>query len=210
MGRYKMTQFAELYACLYAKEFPAQALLRLRPDLRDKPFLVMEGEPPLQQVCSLNRKASKLGVAGGMTQVEVDTFPSVELLSRSVKEEAAAKAVLLDCAGGFSPRIEDRSEDYAFLCVIDIAGTEKLFGPPEVLARALLNHVRMLGITGCVTVSSNFHSAVCLAKGLSPSSSIKIVPRGEESAALTSLPLTVLDLTTEQAETFSLWGISTL
>jgi protein ImuB len=80
-----MTKRAELYACLYAKEFPAQALLRLRPDLRDKPFLVMDGEPPLQQVCSLNRKASKLGAAGEMTQVEVDTFPSVELLRGSVK-----------------------------------------------------------------------------------------------------------------------------
>jgi protein ImuB len=205
-----MTKHCELYACLYVKEFPAQALLRLRPNLREKPFIVMEGEPPLQQVCSLNRKANRLGVSRGMTQVEVDTFPSVELLSRSVKEETAAKASLLECVGGFSPRVEDRSEDYAFLCVIDIAGTEKLLGPPEALARALLNQVRMLGITGCVTVSSNFHSAVCLAKGLSPSSSIKIVRRGEESVALTSLPITVLDLTTEQAETFSLWGISTL
>src|SRR5271170_2691115 len=106
-----------------------------------------------------------------MTQVEVDTFPSVEPLSRSVKEEAGAKAILLECAGRFSPRVEDRSEDYAFLCVIDIAGTEKLLGPPEVLARSLLNQVKALGITGCVTVCSNFHSVVSLAKGLSPASS---------------------------------------
>ena len=204
-----MTKHSELYACLYVKEFPAQALLRLRPNLREKPFVVMEGEPPLQQVCSLNRKASRLDVSRGMTQVEVDTFPSVELLSRSVKEEAAAKAKLLECVSGFSPRVEDRSEDCAFLCVIDIAGTEKLLGPPEILARALLNQVGALDITGCVAVSSNLHSAVYLVKGLSPSR-IKIVPPGEESAALTSLPITVLDLTTEQAETFSLWGISTL
>src|SRR5271156_5604482 len=112
MGRQPMTKYSELYACLYVKEFPAQTLLRLRPDLRDKPFVVMEGEPPLQQVCALNRKAGKLGVARAMTQVEVDTFPSVELLSRSMKEEAAAKAAMLECAGGFSPRVEDRSDDY--------------------------------------------------------------------------------------------------
>jgi protein ImuB len=210
MGRSPMTKHCELYACLYVKEFSAQALLRLRPNLSEKPFIVMEGEPPLQQVCSLNRKATKLGVSRGMTQVEVDTFPSVELLSRSVKEEATAKAALLECVGGFSPRIEDRSEDYAFLCVIDIAGTEKLFGPPKALTRTLLNQVGALGMTGCVAVCSNFHSAVYLAKGLPPSSNIKIVSPGEESAALTSLPITVLDLTTEQAETFSLWGISSL
>lgn len=205
-----MTKHSELYACLYVKEFPAQALLRLRPDLRDKPFLVMEGDPPLQQVCALNRKASGLGVARGMTQVEVDTFPSIELLSRSLKEEAATKAILLECAGGFSPRVEDRSETYAYLCVIDIAGTEKLLGSPEILARSLLNQVKALGITGCVTVCGNFHSAVSLAKGLAPTATIKIVPSEEEPSALASLPLTVLGLTIEQAETFSLWGISTL
>ena len=44
-----MMKPAELYACIYAKEFPAQALLRLRPELREKPCVVMEGEPPLQQ-----------------------------------------------------------------------------------------------------------------------------------------------------------------
>ena len=57
-----MTKSAEIYACLYVREFPAQALLRLRPDLRNKPCVVMEGEPPLQEVCSLTRKARQLGV----------------------------------------------------------------------------------------------------------------------------------------------------
>src|SRR5271170_2404418 len=75
VGRPPMTKHSELYACLYVKEFPAQVLLRLRPNLREKPSIVMEGEPPLQQVCSLNRKAGRLGVSRGMTQVEVDTFP---------------------------------------------------------------------------------------------------------------------------------------
>ena len=87
-----MNQPAELYACLYAKEFPAQALLRLRPELHSKPCVVMKGEPPLQQVCSLNTKARLLGMTHGMTRVEVDTFPALVLLSRSHKEEMAVKA----------------------------------------------------------------------------------------------------------------------
>jgi protein ImuB len=106
--------------------------------------------------------AISLGMVRGMTQVEVDTFSDVTVLPRSLSEEAAAKAVLLECAGGFSPRVEDRSEDSAFLCVIDIAGTKGLFGPPETLARNLLARVRALGITACVAVSGNFHAAVAL------------------------------------------------
>ncbi len=171
----------------------------------------MEGEPPLQQVCSLNMRARALGVVHGMTQVEVDTFPSVAVLSRSPGEETAAKAVLLECAGAFSPRVEDRSEDSAFLCVIDIAGTGKLFGPPEALARNLLDRAQSTWHHGLLLPSA----AIFMPRSLWPKDclhelAVRVVPAGEEGAALASLPLSVLDLTEEQAETFSLWGIRTL
>jgi protein ImuB len=205
-----MSKPAELYACLYAKEFPAQALLRLRPELRDKSCVVMEGAPPLEQVCSLTRKARIAGLVRGMTRVEVETFPTVTILTRLHKEEAATKSVLLECAGGFSPRVEDKSEDGAFLCVIDIAGTGGLFGPPESLTRNLLTRVRSLGITACITVSHNFHAAISLAKGLSPQTAVRVIPIGEDAAALCTLSLAVLDITVEQSDTFDLWGIRTL
>src|SRR5277367_5215560 len=178
MGRWSMTKHAELYACLYAREFPAQALLRLKPDLYDKPCVVMAGDPPLQQVCSLNKKARTLGIIHGMTQVEVDTFPSVIVLPRSPSTEELTKTILLECAGGFSPRVECRSLDGAFLCVMDIAGTKNLFGPPEALAQNLLARVRALGVTACIAVSSNFHAAIAIAKGLSPKRAIKVVSFG--------------------------------
>jgi len=204
-----MTKPPEVYACLFVKEFPAQALLRLRPELRDKPCVVMEGEPPLQAVCSLTRKARDLGMAYGMTRVEVDTFSGIAALQRSLKEETAAQEVLLECADCFSPRIENSRYDRSFLCVLDIAGTTALFGPPETLAKTLLTRVNALGISACVAVSGNFHAAVSVAKAPLPLS-VRVIPTGEESTALAALPLTVLDLSEKQAETFSLWGIRTL
>jgi protein ImuB len=204
-----MNASVELYACLFAREFPAQALLRLRPELRERAFVVIEGEPPLQSVCSLNSKARNVGVVRGMTRVEVDMFPSVVVISRSLKEEAATKAALLECAGAFSPRIEDRSDHHSFVCVIDIAGTEKLFGPPSILTQNLLQHVKALGISACATMSSSFFAAHCLARGTSRTDVIVIAP-GQESAALASLPLSVLNLSEEDAETFTSWGIHTL
>ncbi len=205
-----MMQPAELYACVYAKEFPTQAMLRLRPDLRDKPCVVMEGDPPLQYVCSCNAKAHLLGVDAGMTHVEMETFPSVTVLRRSRAEETAAKAVMLECAGTFSPRVEDVSDDSTFLCVADIAGTEKLFGPPITLAKCLRERIHALGVVASIAVSSNFHAAVCLVRGRSSRTDVAFIPSGEERAALATLPLAVLDLSHEQAETFALWGIQTL
>lgn len=57
-----------------------------------------------------------------------ETQASILLLTqRSHKEEAAVRRFLLECAGTFSPRVEERDEKSAFLCVIDIAGTENPF-----------------------------------------------------------------------------------
>jgi protein ImuB len=124
-------------------------------------------------------------------------------------EEEAAKAALLECGGLFSPRLEAGSRDRAYFCVLDIAGMEKLFGPPAALARSLLKRVKTLGIGASIAISSNFHAAVCLARSEASRMGISIIPQGAESAALAPLPLTVLDLSEEHAETFSLWGIRT-
>jgi protein ImuB len=210
LGRSQMTAPAKLYACVYVTEFPAQALLRLRPELRHQPCVVMEGDPPSQSVCSLNLKAKVAGTTHGMTRVEIETLPSVTVLSRSRNEEHAAKAALLDLAGSFSPRVEDHSSDSASVFVIDIAGTKKLFGSPQQFGNTLFSSIHALGITARIAVSSNVHASICLAKGMSLRSTVMIVPFGQESAALSNLPLRVFHLSEEQAETFASWGIRTL
>lgn len=219
MGRWRVRAFpyssrtprpAELYACVYARQFPAQAMVRLRPELRAQPFAVLAGEPPLQQVCSCNSQARRLGALPGMTRVEMDTFPSVTLLGRSPGEEAAARAALLECAGTFTPSIEDHSNAGSFLCVLDIAGTKKLHGPPETLGNALLSRIRALGIECTIAIAGNFHAAICLARGIFTKNRVTVVAHREERAALESLPLKVLDLAEEHAETLSAWGIHTL
>jgi protein ImuB len=205
-----MRRIPELYACLYVKEFPAQALLRLRPDIGSQACVVLEGEPPEQTVCSMNPRARVLGAERGMTRVEVDTLPPLHILTRSPKQEAAAKTALLECTGGFSPRVEDRSTDNAFIAVIDIAGTDSLFGPSDQLGKTLLNRIRALGVSAVVAVSGNFHAAVSLAKGLSGKARIHVIPCGREQGALAALPISVLDLSEAHAETFDLWGIDNL
>jgi protein ImuB len=202
-----MSALKELYACLYAREISAQALLRLRPELRDRPCVVMEGEAPLERVCSLNMKARRLGVQRGMTRVELDMFPSVVALARSLVEEKVVRAVVLECAGTFSPRVEDQSEGSTLLYVLDIAGTERLLGSPEQLAQAMLRRLRELGLMASVTVCGNLRAGVCLARGRG---NTRVVGRGEIATELAALPLSVLDLSEQQAETFELWGIRSL
>jgi len=200
----------ELYLCVFIKEFPAQALLRMRTELRSKPVAVLDGEAPFQQVCSLNKLARALGAAPGMSRAEMESFPAAMLLKRSIAEEQSARSALLECAGSFSPRIEQVSDDHAFLCVMDIAGTEKLFGSPMDVAVRVRQTFASIGISCSATVSANFHAAVCLAKGSTANKAPLIVLAGKERQALAPLPLSVLQLSIELAGTFAQWGVATL
>jgi protein ImuB len=212
-----------LYACVHAAEFPSQALLRLRPDLQSLPVAVLEGRAPLEQVCSMNRNARQLGAATGMTRLEAEALAGqsggLRLLPRSLEGEAAARAVLLECAASFSPRIEDGSKDAAgdarkaagtgtaWALVLDIAGTERLFGPPRALAERLRNALKAAGFRASIAVSANFHTARMLAAS---SRGITVIPSGEQALALASLPVALLAIPDSHAETLALWGIRTL
>jgi protein ImuB len=196
-----------LYACIHAAEFPAQSLLRLRPELESLPVAVLDGRPPMQILCSLNHHAHLEGASLGMSRLEAEAIVNLRLLQRSIETEVATRAVLLECAAQFSPRIEFLSQPNAAGCVLDITGTERLFGPPETLAQRLRASLQAAGLRASVAVSTNFHTARLKA---AVSRGITVIPNGQESAALAKLPLSVLDLPADHAETFILWGIRTL
>src|ERR1700761_8166800 len=117
-----MRMSTELYACICAEEFPAQALLRLRTDMAVEAVAVLDGKPPLETVCSLNRAARMKGAELGMTRLECETIEGLHRLARSLETEAAAQTVLLECAAQFSPRIEAVHSGTDRGCVLDIAG----------------------------------------------------------------------------------------
>ena len=239
-----------LYACAWAAEFPAQALLRLRTDWQTEPAVVLDGRAPEEWVCSLNRLATRMGAVAGMTRLEAESMlglppqrrgpvvppqearsgflgtpvvggPGLRLLKRSAESEAAARAVFLECAAKFSPRIEDacagepcadaRSDEARrpAVCafVLDIAGTERLFGPPAQFAGRLRNELAASGFRASIAVSTNYHAARMKAASIH---GIAVVPEGAEAEALAKLPITALDLDEEHTATFAQWGIGTL
>jgi len=196
-----------LYACIHAAEFPAQALLRLRTEFDAEPVAVVEGRVPMETVCALNRQARLKGAVLGMPRLEAEGIQGLRLLPRSTETETAARTVLLECAAQFSPRLEEVSRGTACACVLDITGTERLFGPPEMLAERLREALANAGFRVSVAVSANFHAArlkAAAARG------ITVIPKKQEATALGKLSLALLDLPADHAETFAIWGICTL
>jgi protein ImuB len=196
-----------LFACVHAAEFPAQALLRLRPELQTEPVVVMEGRPPHEFVCAMNVHAVRRGATLGMTRLDAEGMPGLRLLARSPEMEAAARMVLLECAAKYSPRIEEVSEGTSCAFVLDIAGTERLFGPPARLADRLRDELATAGFRASIAISVNFDTARMKAAG---SRGVNVIPEGAEAVALAKLPITALRLEAEHLETFATWGIHTL
>jgi len=207
----------QLYACVFAAEFPAQALLRLRTDWQTEAVVVMDGRAPQEWVCAMNRPAERKGAAVGMTRLEAENVAGLRLLKRSAESEAAARAVFLECAAKFSPRIEEAGYDAIsadgasrqteFALALDIAGTERLFGPPQRLAERLRDELAGAGFRAAVAVSANYDAARMKAASIR---GIAVIPEGAEAKALSALPIAALGLDEERAATFGLWGIDTL
>jgi len=220
-----------LYLCAHAAEFPAQALLRLRADWQTNAVVVMDGSAPQEWVCSMNRLAEQRGVAVGMTRLEAESVTGLRLLKRSAENETAARKVFLECAAKFSPRIEEAGLTEAqsigidrfsqaskckgsaapipteYALVLDIAGTERLFGRPVQLAERVRDELAEAGFRASVAVSANYDAARMKAAEIR---GIAVIPEGEEARALAKLPLAALGLDEDYAATFALWGIGTL
>jgi protein ImuB len=198
---------SELYLCVHAAEFPAQALLRLRSDLTIGPVVVMDGAAPHEFVCAMNAHALRRGAAKGMSRLDVEGLTGLTLLARSEESEAAARMVVLERAAKFSPRVEEVGAGSACAFVLDIAGTDRLFGPPEKLATRLKDDLAAAGFRASIAVSGNFHAARMKA---SWSRGIHVIADGAEAVALAKLPLAALGLEENPRETFAIWGIRTL
>jgi protein ImuB len=195
------------FACIYVPDFPVEALLRAEPGLRSQALAVLEGKTPLQTIFALNEKARHAGVSLGMTKLQVEACSDLVLRPRSLLQEAAAHAALLDCAQSFSPRVEDAGCDTVLL---DLAGLEPLFGPLPKIARDVARRASDLGLEANIAVASNPDTAVLAALGFS---GVIVIPEGREAEQLGNLPLEVLFTGGHDLQTLDVlerWGIRNL
>lgn len=197
-----------MFACLHAPDFPVQAALLAEPgegreNLWRLPVAILDGPSNLLKVFALNDAARDAGIKVGMTKPQAEICGTAVLRQRAPEKEDEAQTSLLECAGDFSPRFEFTAPGTV---VLDVAGTEKLFGSPQKLACKIAVRTKQAGFHLCIGVASNPDAALLAAKGFR---GITIIPEGEEANALASLHVGNLPLTPELAEVLEAWGIRT-
>jgi protein ImuB len=117
---------------------------------------------------------------------------------------ADSAATLLQCAGTFSPRVENTS---AGTVVFDVEGLKRLFGGYSEIAGRIRAQARAAGLEANIAIAANADAAVCAARGFA---GVTVIPRGAEAARLSDLPVGTLAPSAEMLETLERWGIRTL
>lgn len=202
---------AELYLCLHLRDFAAQTLACGHAALRSRMVAVLSGKPPLEYVFALNQRAREEGLELGMSRIQAESFAGAVLLMRDRAQEEKAFAEIVCCADRFSPRVQaiaaPGESSSGVTLILDVANSERLLGTAPHMAEMLLNEIRALGYEASIAASRNACTAVLAARGRP---GITIIAAGDEANSLAPLPLSVLKLPAEQAETLDVWGIRTL
>jgi protein ImuB len=199
-----------MYACMYVPDFATQAALRFKPRLNNHPVAIVAGEPPQESVFATNAASRQLGLVSGMSLLQAESFAGVHLFRRSFPRESSAQNALLECASSYSPRVEAAAPQSAAesggTVVLDIRGTDSLFGSPRQLAESAHGKLQTIGLLAQIAVAENFHAAISAARG---HAGVTVLPQGREADILAPLPLAVLGPTADMEDTFRLWGIRT-
>ncbi|MEZ0310204.1 MAG: DNA polymerase IV [Myxococcota bacterium] len=111
---------------------------RDRPELRGKPILV-GGASGRSVVTTASYEARPFGVGSAMPMAKARRLcPQAIIIEPRHAHYSAVSEEIMAVFADFSPAVEALSLDEAF---IDMTGAERLFGPPERMARALKDKV---------------------------------------------------------------------
>ena len=162
------------------------------------------GLPICPESLALNDAARKAGFELGMTKLQVETCGGVLLRKRSRRITKTLRKphcwnVRELFPRGWNPPVPGT-------VILDLAGTEKLFGPPETTACKITVNARQIGFHLRIAIAANPDTAMYAARGFA---GITIIPAGDEAKALAPLPVGILPVSPELLEVLEGWGIHT-
>jgi DNA polymerase IV len=145
----------------------------LEPSLRGKPIAVGGGV-----VLAASYEAKAFGVCGGMSGRRARQLcPQLRFVPGHFHDYQRLGDAAMQVLSDFTPLVERLSIDEAFA---DVAGTERLFGPPSEIAKAIRRRVRAeVGLPISVGVARSKHLAKIASQVAKPDGLVIVEPETE-------------------------------
>src|SRR5258708_5430929 len=151
-----------MFAAISIPDFALQAALRHTPERWAAPVALIPDGTPRARIWHCTAAAQAAGVAPGMTPTQGQArCGELRIQLRSEAAEKCAQAALLDCAGAFSPYVEDT---VAGLCTLELKGGRE--PPPAEWAGALLARLARLHLRARVGLAPNADLALLAAQSV--------------------------------------------
>ncbi|MBP5519161.1 MAG: DNA polymerase IV [Treponema sp.] len=158
------------------------------PEFRGKPVIV-GGKPEDRRsvVSTASYEARAFGVHSAMPVFQAYKLcPNGIFVHGRMHRYAELSYQIMNIFRDFSPDVDQMSIDEAF---IDLTGTEKLFGPPEITAQKIKERVKNeTGLTVSIGLASTKYLAK-IASGLNKPDGFCHIKKGQEQNFMLNLPL---------------------
>jgi len=197
-------------ACLDLPALPLQLLAKTRPQLRDRPAVVLESDGAQARVTHVNRAARRLGVLPGQRYAAALALCS-ELESGVIELGALieAREQLLEALGQCSPRVELSEIDDPGVFWLDVRGLTPLYDSLQAWAHESLGRVRALGFEGRLVLGFSRLGSFALARS-GPPGTLILPSLQEEQRASQEVELARLGLSPRDREALARLGVHTL
>ena len=191
-----------LIAVIYIPDFHLQAALRMAAQpLQGPPVGLIDANATNPTILQLTPAAREAGVCVGMTVTQaLARCPDIVIKARAAAQESAANAVLLDCAGAFSPNVEATDDG---VCTLDLQGHRQI--NHEEFGAKILECLLRLRLAGQVGIAENPLLAWHAARAARPCMVVK-----DAHEFLKALPIESIEPTAEIRLVLKKWGIHTL
>lgn len=179
-----------MYLCADLDAFFVSVEQALNPSLKGKPVIV--GGLPEERgvVASASYEARKFGICSGMPTAKAYRLcPRAIFVRGNFAQYTLYSRRFCDILSSYSPEVSMVSIDEAY---VNIKGTQRLFGPPQALARDMKNKVKKkLSISTSVGIARTKVFSKIACERSKPDGLLMVTPE-QETEFLTPLPVEVL------------------
>ncbi|KOH42594.1 Y-family DNA polymerase [Sunxiuqinia dokdonensis] len=177
------------YLSIWFPHFATDRLVRLHPELRDKPFLLYAPERGRMVVRASSRTLSREGIKPGMVVADVRAIlPSVEVFPNDPAAQGKLLKDLAEWCLRYTPVVATDPPDGL---ILDLSGCAHLWGGELFYLESITSRLSKGGYDVRAAIADTIGSAWAMARY---GSSSPIVEPGRQAEALQSLPPVALRL----------------